>query len=305
MCCFSQPVASVSGTEIFARHLGDGWQAIAYSMTVVTEASVAMILPLPVVVGAAEADLEFISLGGYRTFFEDLAKLDRPPMKSLPRARNGTGLAPLAVQEIGDFVGSFVPTQADFVRLDPRFRIAPEVWAGLPAYADFGFAVFQLKHGGKAHPMAFRFRTRSVDRLFFPTVHIHDGQVQELAPFDHTLYFQEPGVPMAGERRFLDRGQEPASTAVDVGRAAGLVDGALPVHRILLSGRRKNEDVLLDSSPVPEVAPAPAVASPAPREEPEPSWLKAAVAWLPLPVGLAVGGVAWAMWRRIRRAGGG
>jgi hypothetical protein len=68
----------------------------------------------------------------------------------------------------------------------------------LPAYADYGFAVFKLKAGKKnIHPMAFEFPNREKGSLFFPTVHIHDGKVHLTAHFDHALYCQpsEEGHP--------------------------------------------------------------------------------------------------------------
>src|SRR5690606_16069404 len=99
----------------------------------------------------------------------------------------------LAVHEVGDFVASFVPTLADFRRLDPQFVIPQESWDKIPEYSDYGFAVFQLKSlVGNPHPMAFEFTTRWPDRIFFPTVHIHDGEVHDREEFDHTLYLQHP-----------------------------------------------------------------------------------------------------------------
>lgn len=52
--------------------------------------------------------------------------------------------------------------------------------------------VFKLAKGKdqEVHPMAFRFPTRMPETLFFPTVHVHDGEYHETAAFDHTLYCQ-------------------------------------------------------------------------------------------------------------------
>ena len=87
---------------------------------------------------------------------------------------------------------SFVPTIADFDRLDERFRLPKETWHHLPQYNKFGFAVFKLKPGEKRiHPMAFEFPRSDSKRLFFPTVHIHDGEVHATADFDHILYCQQ------------------------------------------------------------------------------------------------------------------
>ena len=72
----------------------------------------------------------------------------------------------------------------DWDRLDERFRIPPSIFDALPAYRDFGFAVFKLQVTGREsesglfpekpatktfHPMAFEFPRADPDRLFFPT----------------------------------------------------------------------------------------------------------------------------------------
>src|SRR6267154_1716315 len=79
MCCFSQPVISVSGTNIFARPEGDGRQLLVYSMTINARNDLAMILPLPVKTPAGEKDVKFIDLKGYAEFFGDLEVGFRPP----------------------------------------------------------------------------------------------------------------------------------------------------------------------------------------------------------------------------------
>ena len=39
--------------------------------------------------------------------------------------------------------------------------------------------------------MAMEFQTqRDSNEIFFPTIHIHDGEVHELEEFDHALYLQ-------------------------------------------------------------------------------------------------------------------
>jgi hypothetical protein len=79
---------------------------------------------------------------------------------------------------VGNFVASVVPTVEDFRRLDPQFSISPEIWGKIPDYQDYSFVVFQLEElKGRPHPMAFEFETRHQENLFFPTVHIHDGEV--------------------------------------------------------------------------------------------------------------------------------
>ena len=48
MCCFSQPVESVSHTRIFARSAAEGQQFLVYEMKLAAKSDLAMILPLPV-----------------------------------------------------------------------------------------------------------------------------------------------------------------------------------------------------------------------------------------------------------------
>ncbi len=245
MCCFSGRVQSVTGTKIFARAAGkrDARQFLVYEMTFAAADDLAMILPLPVPPRPREDAVRFVALDGYRELFEDLKK-------GFPEeVSRGNGLAMgfapqpvagkrLAVVEVGDFEASFVPTLDDFDRLDARFVIPRATWDAVPAYHDFGFAVFKLKRGRRAvHPMAFTFPRRDPSRLFFPTVHIHDGVVHETAAFDHALYCQR-------DAPFDWRASTGAARDfVDASRAKGIVDGAAPVYLRELRGAFLNEDV--------------------------------------------------------------
>jgi len=47
------------------------------------------------------------------------------------------------------------------------------------------------------HPMAFWFPRADRDRVFFPTLHVHDGALHATAHFDHVLYAQTE-TPLAG-----------------------------------------------------------------------------------------------------------
>ncbi len=85
MCCFSvaspigwaarlvrafTPPVHVSATNIFARMVAPGSQVLAYGMNLDTKQPVAMILPLPVVVGSGEDAVTFISLEKQPHMFE-------------------------------------------------------------------------------------------------------------------------------------------------------------------------------------------------------------------------------------------
>ncbi|MAB88916.1 MAG: hypothetical protein CMJ90_05605, partial [Planctomycetes bacterium] len=174
MCCFSGPVDRVAETNIFARESRKGHQFIVYSMTLETSADVAMILPLPVPVGSGEKAVTFINLEEYNGFFADAHRgFPRPRSKSATDLR---AVRPseqqLEVVSVGSFEASFVPTVADFARLDKRFRLPDGTFEKLPGYRDWGFAVFKLKKGKKKiHPMALEMPTRWPKKLFFPTVH--------------------------------------------------------------------------------------------------------------------------------------
>jgi hypothetical protein len=242
MCCFSGAVQSVTGTRIFARHTGRGRQALAYAMSLSADQDVAMVLPLPVarpLLGGP--DLHFIDLSEYADFFEDLQKGYPPPAAfGLDLMVSGAAPPQLAVHVVGAFEASFVPSLSDFGRLDPRFRLPEGIWDALPTYRDWGFAVFKLRAGQRQeiHPMAFEFDTRDRKRLYFPTVHVHDGAFHPEADFAHTLYCQgDADLPA------FWRTPGPARDFVDVPRAKGLVDGDLHVDMRSIFGRQPNADV--------------------------------------------------------------
>jgi hypothetical protein len=248
MCCFSRPVQSVSATQIFARD-GDGAEELlAYSMSLAAGEDLAMILPLPVAPGTKQ--IRFIDLEGYEHFFRDLRSgfpepKSRSPLRGAKSAPDAQ--APLAVEQVGSFEASFVPTAADFTRLDERFRLPPGTWDRLPDVRGYGFAVFKLRKGASTiHPMALSFPRAQPKKLFFPTVHIHDGQVHKEASFDHALFCPPRDPSRAGGWRSAWR-ESPglASTFMDVARARGLVAPGGHVYLETLKGTRKNQDTWL------------------------------------------------------------
>lgn len=247
MCCFSRPVQSVADTNIFARASRDGRQFLAYQMKFRSAEDLAMILPLPTPPRSPEDAVRFVNLQKYPEFFADLKKgFPEPPppraAKGGPPTLGGAGGA-LAVVEVGDFEASFVPTVGDFARLDARFRLPNDVWAGLPQYRDFGFAVFKLKKPDrgerKVHPMGFEFPRADRQVLFFPTVHIHDGTAPARARFDHALYCQLPAAPMTG----WEESPGLANGFVDARKAEGLIDPDAHVYRRRMHGVFENRDV--------------------------------------------------------------
>ena len=259
MCCFSvaspvsifarlfTPGVHVSRTNIFARMLEPGVQALAYGMDLKTRLEVAMVLPLPVAVGSGEDAVRFVDLSPHPRMFDELANLfDIGPAQS--RAKGGllqlAGAKQLLVHDIGAFVASYVPTRADFGRLDPRFRMPDVLFDAVPHYADYGFAVFQLKPGNvTVHPMAFAFPTRDRDKLYFPTVHVHDGRFRATAKFDHALYYQHPRCSELGKTVPISQFDGDAASWMRPARSyVDLVDPARPMVRRTLRARLANQD---------------------------------------------------------------
>lgn len=247
MCMFSRRVESVSATNIFARADEGGRQFLVYSMTLKADEDLAMVLPLPVPPRPGEDAVRFINLEGYPRFFADLDRgFHRPQGRGAPAASPTPAKPTLAVVEVGGFEASFVPTVADFDRLDERFRLPAGTWDRLPAYKDYGFAVFKLKPGAKTvHPMAFSFPRADAGTLFFPTVHVHDGRVHATARFDHALYCQEGAAEPFPDLVRWEESSSLARTFMQVDKAQGLILGDRLCYWLRLSGRRPNQDTLL------------------------------------------------------------
>ncbi|MEM9462157.1 MAG: hypothetical protein AAGF11_48835 [Myxococcota bacterium] len=294
MCMFSgsaRVIRHVGNTRIFAGARPDGRQVLVYSMRVAARRPVAMLLPLPVPPGIGDDALEFVDLKGYPNFFDALdSAFPSAFYPEMPRSRGlasaQVSLRPrLKVHAVGDFEASFVPTRGDFDRLDPRFRLSDSAWDDLPDYHDYGFAVFQLVDVAAGswwrrwlgiaerktiHPMAFSFPRRDPSSLFFPTLHVHDGQVHEYARFDHQLYAQllpgqepapPPGSPTEQARVFEamlpgDAPWQPSnnhlSQAVDVERARGIIERGRRGWKRTMRSSLPNEDIYLRSQPVAE-----------------------------------------------------
>lgn len=253
MCCFSRHVEHVAATRIFARPKKGGRQLLAYSMRFAAAEPLAMVLPIPVPPGAADDAVTFLALDGYEQLFDHL-KAAFPPLEAVagaPLARGAFAFAKpqrLEVHRVGAFEASFVPRPADFARLDPRFRLPQDVFAKLPQYADWGFAVFKLaaeKSPKSVHPMAFEFPRRDASSIFFPTVHIHDGEVHATARFDHTLFCQADGI--VGATLGWTRSNGPLGANVDEVRSRGLVRGDAIGFAHTMWGDRPNRDVVLEA----------------------------------------------------------
>ena len=249
MCIFSRDVDEVFGTKIFARLSTNGSQFLVYSMGYAADLELAMILPLPTPVTCAEDAIRFIDLSDYPEFFDDMSRVF-----PAPRSVSLNSKSVLKVHSVGHFETSFVPHSSAFNRLDPRFRLPDQLWAQLPQYRDYGFAVFKLKAGeNEVHPMAFEFPTCYPTTLFFPTVHIHDGQVHAHAQFNHILYCQADGFHQNWEHSVDSSSRfQPinAMQFVDMEKSQGVVEPTLPIQKLHISGMQANTDFLLDQVPM-------------------------------------------------------
>lgn len=250
MCCFTGKIESVKNTRIYARSHSDGTQFIVYAMSLKSESDTAMVLPIPVAAGSGAEAVKFVNLDQYKTFFDDMER-GFPSRQSYAAdpfgPAGGARSAKLEVKRVGAYEASFVPKASDFERLDERFQLPIGTWEKLPGYKGFGFVVFKLRKGEHdVHPMAFSFPSATPDRLFFPTLHIHDGEVHEQAEFDHTLYCQGAGMRP-------NQWQESPGVAgqfMETAKTFGIVFGAHHVYRRPVKGMLANTDWLVKARPV-------------------------------------------------------
>lgn len=247
MCILSQPIQDIASTNIFANDLGRGVHGTVYSMEIETRVPVAMLLPVPVLQGSGDDALKFVDLSNYPDFFEDMDELFPEMYLSMSRSIGSPAMKvkSLQVHQVGAFKASYVPSMDDFGRLDPQFRLDPMIWATLPNYTGFGFAVFSFDPGAKKriHPMAYNYPVERPTELFFPTVHVHDGKSADKTDrFDHKLYYQHS--PNFGDVNW-DMSNSSAYTSVNASKTNGLVRESDVVYRKRLRGNLPNADQVL------------------------------------------------------------
>lgn len=245
MCCFSRAVKSVTDTKIFARASGAVMQALVYEMKFSAGEDLAMILPIPVRQPSQEKHVRFFNLEKYPNFFDNMES-GFPQVKSADTFGGalGTRKRKLKVADVGAFEASYVPAVADFASLDERFRLPDNTWEKFPAYKSYGFVVFKLKKDhSKTHPMAFEFPRADPSKLFFPTVHIHDGKIHDKADFDHTLYAQFGPDHRINTKDWVESNQ-PAGMFMIMAKCAALVDKDSHSYKREITGQHKNEDIL-------------------------------------------------------------
>ena len=247
MCCFSGKVEEVKNTRIFARMGANGNQVLIYQMSLKSAQDVAMVLPIPVKPVQGEKAVTFFDFQRYPNLFEDLdegfpatSASYSNPFGAVPASAPPT----LKVVSVGAYDASYVPSIADFSRLDEQFRLPENVWSQLPGYKDFGFAVFKLKSGNtEVHPMAFSFPSAWPKEIFFPTLHIHDGKIHKRERFDHTLYCQATEQDL----RKWDESPRLAVSFAKCGLTHGMLKAEQHVYRRILHGNLINSDLVVKS----------------------------------------------------------
>lgn len=258
MCIFARPIDSVTNTQLFARIADKNSQFLVYSMNYQSPERNAIILPIPIARPASEAAVRFIDLSQYPKFFSDL--MNNFPEVWYKSASDGSVDSKLQVQEVGNYLATFVPSQADFERLSPLFRLDEGIWRQIPQYKDYGYVVFQLSENqSESHPMAFQFPS-AMPHIYFPTFHIHDNQIHDFEEFDHTLFLQDKRLDDAAgdyqNRDILDpqtgfvRSHDPVELHSDIPAAQGVLEPGLLVHHRAFAGRLRNEDMIFDLATV-------------------------------------------------------
>jgi hypothetical protein len=227
-------------------------------------ADLAMILPLPVPPAGPDDAVQFVDLAEEGNFFSNLESSFAGGgviRTGLTRSAGRAKSPPLLVHEVGAFSASFVPSPGDFDRLDSRFRLPRGVWQALPQYQDYGFAVFKLRARrapGLAgllglrvpvqhpHPMAMVLPRRDPQTLFFPTVHVHDTRVHEMAEFSHTLYCQNAqNLAFRLDPVTWDPSEVPLRAGGWGRKATNLVEIGSFAYRRHVLGKHPNRDIEL------------------------------------------------------------
>lgn len=171
----------VSATKIFARHTEPSYQLIVYGMSIATDSSAAMILPIPVKPDSGENAIRFIDMSPVknkpsnidyqkesfailpyisnapRSFFDELenichseyipesSKIVSNTFDQPFSSETDESSSILKVHDVGDYEASYIPSKDDFTRVDECFWLKTKIWDKLPDYSQYGFVVFQLK----------------------------------------------------------------------------------------------------------------------------------------------------------------
>ena len=92
--------------------------------------------------------------------------------------------------------------------------------------------------------MAFSFPRRDPRAIFFPTVHIHDGQVHEKAEFDHSIYCQPRPDELLSIHKWEESYTHPAGF-MQVDKTKGIILPDQHCYKRGLHGYLANRDTFL------------------------------------------------------------
>ncbi len=180
MCIFVAPVIRVSKTRILVAPLADNKQLIVYENQVTNNGKNAMILPVP---------------AGTEPIFVDVSRIDvwdacvecMPRPEQSPSFGGGFGgasqmsMQQLAVQRVGGYHCSVVPTLQDFSRLSQQhFSSVPaNITQVLETNYGVGFHFVVCVFDGTvaAHPIAYISSRLAGGKLFIPTRHAHGAPI--------------------------------------------------------------------------------------------------------------------------------
>ena len=240
MCIFTGNVDTVNNTKIFCRD-DNGTHMLVYQMSAEIPVEMAMVLPVPA--ADVEDSISFINLENYEDFFKDMEDLF-PVLSDTKGCACAGSCGLLKVHDVGNFIASYLPRLKDIGRLDKRFQLPYHCWSHLPKYDNFGYAVFKLKPGrSKRQAMAYCFKSTHPEFLFYPTVHIHDGFIDEIAEYDHTLYFQAGGG--FNTMDYWEKSSVMPSKGMKIDLCQGLVNSDIPIEKLEVVGKLKNCDYMI------------------------------------------------------------
>jgi hypothetical protein len=237
MSVFSGDVSRVAKTRIFARPTDHATQVLVYQMEYAAENEVALILPLPTPPGSLADAVRFLDLADYPEFFQNLR--DGFAIARSAPTHDAKTANPAPLQQVESLDTFFLPSRADMTQLNSPIRIDVAVWDRLPEYHDYGFAVFQLPPGDQTlPPLALEFPMRNPNLLYFPTLELHHGTLNQDAYFDYDLFCQAH----AGWMRSYDI----AFAFMDIDRSKGVLTAHQRVERFTVLGMHPNSDIVIN-----------------------------------------------------------
>lgn len=233
---FTSFVRTSGVSKFFARRVEDR-QYLAYEFNYAANGMTALIIPIPVSTKDRDRSVKTLNLAPYNSFFDHLSRaFPRDVVES--RAEK--------VLQYVDHVGpiTYWPSLTEFEdKVDARYKLPQQFWNKLSFYQDWGLISVILPDTSnkisRVFPIAFEFKTRIPEGLFFPTLELNDCNIKPSASFNHEIYYQ-------GKRRQLS--DCPSTSAleesIDYTRSRQLLVEGRGFKRCLI-GRYPNGDVIV------------------------------------------------------------